>query len=68
MADMDGWSVALLAVAGYVAVVVLVRMMNVRRDRLMAEFREKFAAEKQKKKREAAQAAEAAKPRRNQAA
>jgi hypothetical protein len=65
MADMDGWSVALLAVASYVAVVVLVRMMNVRRDRLTAEFREKFAAEKQKKKREAAQEG---KSRRNQAA
>ena len=65
MADMDIWSVALLAVASYVAVVVLVRMMNVRRERLTAEFREKFAAEKQKKKREAAQEG---KPRRNQAA
>ena len=66
MADMDAWSVALLAMVGYVAVVILVRMMIVRRERLLAEFREKFAAEKQKKKREATPDTKS--PRRNQAA
>jgi len=44
--SMDGWSWALLAVAAFMAVVVLVRLMLARRDSLIDEFRHKMAAEK----------------------
>jgi hypothetical protein len=47
---MDGWDVALLAVAGYVAVSALVRLMLARRDRLLAEFRAQMAEEKRRRK------------------
>ena len=46
---MDGWDVALLAMAGYVAVVTLVRLMIRRRDQLLDEFRRKVKQEKQRK-------------------
>ena len=36
---MDGWDVAILAVAGYLAVTGLVRLMLVHRDRMLAQFR-----------------------------
>ena len=46
MANMDGWSLALLAVAGYIAVVSLARLMLHRRNQLMQQFREEVAKEK----------------------
>ncbi len=52
MGNMDGWQIGLLVVAGYIAVTALVRMMRHRRDRLIEEFRDEFAAE-QKRKRQA---------------
>jgi len=35
---MDGWDIALLVLAAYVAIVVLVRLMIRRRDQLVAEM------------------------------
>jgi heme exporter protein D len=46
--SMDGWNWALLAVAAFVAVVVLVRLMLARRDKLVEELHQKMAAEKKK--------------------
>ena len=50
---MDGWDLALLAIAGYVAIVALVRLMIRRRDRLVGEL----VAEAEKKRRQAGQPA-----------
>ena len=46
MENMDGWNLVLLAVAAYVAVVTLARMMIRRRDQLMARFRREVEREK----------------------
>ena len=43
---MDGWSVALLALAAFVAITVLVRLMIQRRDALLADFRRRMEASK----------------------
>jgi len=58
MGNMDPWDIALLTVAGYVAVLSLVRLMRRQRDRLMDEFRHQFEKEQKRKKKEAAQQAE----------
>lgn len=47
---MDGWNIALLAAAAYVAVAQLVRLMLQRRDTLVAELREEAAAEQRRQK------------------
>jgi len=47
MANMDGWDVALLAAAAYVAVTSLVRLMIRRRDQAVGQFRRQLAKEKQ---------------------
>ena len=52
MGNMDGWDVALLVVAGYVALVALVRLMLLRRDQAMVELRRKMRKEKQRKEAE----------------
>jgi hypothetical protein len=44
--NMDGWNLALLAVAGYIAVVTLARLMLRRRNQMMQRFREEVAKEK----------------------
>ena len=54
MANMDGWDVAFLAVAGYVALSSLVRMMIRHRDKLTAKFREEVRAEQLRKETESA--------------
>lgn len=36
---MDGWSIALLAVAGYVAITALVRLMVRHRNQMVDDFR-----------------------------
>lgn len=51
MGNMDGWDVALLVVAGYVATVALVRLMIRRRDQMLDQFRREV--EKERKRREA---------------
>ncbi len=50
----DGWDIAILLVAGYVAVMALVRLMIGRRNALMNELRREAVAE-QKRQRAAAQ-------------
>jgi len=59
MQQMDLASIALLATAGYVAVLSLVRLMRLRRDQLIEQFREEVEREKERKlevrKREAIQ-------------
>jgi len=47
---MDGWDIALLAAAGYLAITALVRLMVHRRGELMAEFREEMSKQKRRKR------------------
>ena len=47
---MDGWSIALWVVAGYVAVIALLRLMHHKRDEVMAEFRNEVEKEKNRRK------------------
>jgi len=42
MENMDGWDVALLAAASYLAVTALVRLMIRRRNQLLDEFRKQM--------------------------
>jgi len=46
---MDGWSIALVALAAYVAVISLVRLMIGHRRRLIAELRSQFDAGRQRR-------------------
>ncbi len=46
---MDGWSIALVALAAYVAVISLVRLMIGYRRRLIAELRSQFDAGRQRR-------------------
>ena len=57
---MDGWSIGLWVVAGYVAVVALMRLMAHKRSEVMAEFRGEVEKEKSRRKAEAAKQANAA--------
>ena len=43
MGNMEGWDIALLAAAGYMAVTALVRMMIRQRDRLVARLSKEAA-------------------------
>lgn len=52
MGSMDAWDVALLAVAAYVAVLALVRLMIRRRDELLEQFRREVKKEKKRKEAE----------------
>ena len=61
MENMNGWDLALLVAAGYVAAVTLVRLMIRRRDQLLERFRNEMKvaqaerdAEEARKKREQA--------------
>ncbi len=49
MGFMDGWDIALLVIAGYVAVVALIRLMTRRRDQMIDEFREEVEKEQNRK-------------------
>ena len=60
MENMDGWSVARLAVGVYVAVVSLARLMLRRREEMMEQFRREV--EKEKRRRLEAKAKERQKP------
>ena len=66
MENMDGWNLVLLAVAAYVAVVTLARMMIRRRDQLMGRFRREV--EKEKRRRAAETLAKAEPPKQDRAA
>jgi len=46
MGNMEGWDIALLAAAGYMAITALVRMMIRQRDRLVAELSKEAAEER----------------------
>jgi hypothetical protein len=48
MGNMDSWDVTLLVVAGYLAVVSLVRLMTRRRNQVYEELRQKAEEEKRK--------------------
>ena len=61
---MDSWSIALWVVAGYIAVVALMRLMAHKRNEVMAEFRGEVEKEKSRRK----AAAKEAKPPRGKAA
>ncbi len=44
MGAMEGWDLALLVAAAYVAVTALVRLMLKRREQLVAQFRDEIKA------------------------
>jgi len=48
MGNMDSWDVTLLVVAGYLAIVTLVRLMARRRNQVFEELRQKAEEEKHK--------------------
>ena len=52
MGAMDTWDVTLLIVAGYLAVVALVRLMARHRDQMLDEVQRQIAKEKQRKQNE----------------
>jgi hypothetical protein len=57
MGAMDTWDVTLLIVAGYLAVLALVRLMTRQRDQLLDNLREQIANERKRKEEEAERAA-----------
>lgn len=46
---MDTWDIVILVIAGYAAVLSLVRLMIRQRDRMLGDFRQQMAAEKLRK-------------------
>jgi hypothetical protein len=53
---MDGWNVVLLVVAGFVAVMALVRLMLARQRELMTQMEREAADEQRRQKKSAAAA------------
>lgn len=49
MGAIDNWDVTMLIVAGYLAVIALVRLMARHRDQLIEDLRQQFEAEKKRK-------------------
>jgi hypothetical protein len=49
---MDGWDVAMLAGAGYLAVMILVRFMLSERNKLLADFQKQIEAEQARQRAE----------------
>ena len=47
MAGMDAWDLALLGVAGYVAITVLIRMMQRQRDAILDDLTEQVQQERE---------------------
>ena len=47
MAGMDAWDLALLGGAGYVAITVLIRMMQRQRDAILEDLTEQVQAERE---------------------
>jgi hypothetical protein len=60
---MDGWSIGLWIVAGYIAVVSLMRLMAHKRNEVVAEFRNEVEKEKSRRKAAAGQQERPGKPR-----
>jgi len=52
VSDMDGWNIGVLVVAGYVAVISLVRLMKARHSELLGKLRGEFEQEKARLDRE----------------
>jgi heme exporter protein D len=52
MQAMDNWDVTLLIVAGYVAVVALVRLMARHRNQMLDDMRRQIAQERKRKQAE----------------
>jgi hypothetical protein len=50
MRSMDGWDLALWALAGYLAIVALVRLMARHRDSLTARFRQEMEEQRLRQK------------------
>ncbi len=50
MNPLNGTDIALLAIAAYVAVTLLIRLMRQRRDQLVTELQEQINAERERKK------------------
>lgn len=64
---MDGWDAALLIGASYLAVMLLVRLMLARRNKLLAEFGKQIEAAQARKKLEQEKEAKTREPRKNAA-
>lgn len=65
---MDGWDIALLVAASYVAVSSLVRLMRQRRDELSVEMRRQLEAEQRRRAAEERMAKEKARREKKKAA
>jgi hypothetical protein len=52
LAFLNGWDVAILLLAGYLAIVLLVRLMRKRRDELVRELQQEVTLEQFKQKAE----------------
>jgi hypothetical protein len=51
MEKLDGWSLALLVAAGYVAVTTLMRLMSRRRNQMTEQFRHEVEKERKESSR-----------------
>ena len=60
MGNLTGADWAIFAVSAYVAVTSIVRLMRIRRERLLVEFRQKMSDEQKRKAGEARKAAQKA--------
>jgi hypothetical protein len=49
MGTMDNWDITLLIVAGYLAIVALVRLMARHRDQMLEDLRRQIASKKKHK-------------------
>jgi hypothetical protein len=52
LAFLNGWDVAILLLAGYLAIILLVRLMRQRRDELVRELQKEVTLEQLKQKAE----------------
>lgn len=50
MSDLSGWDVAILAVAAYISIVALVRLMRKRRDEVVNQYQRQIADAKQQQR------------------
>jgi len=48
--NMDGWDVAILIVAGYIALITMIRLMAARRDSYMRELHSQIQQERQRRR------------------
>jgi hypothetical protein len=67
MENMDRWDIALLAVGGYIAILVLTRLMARHRDHLVGQIRQRMEQEKQLQRKREREKEQHAAPRQRQA-